>query len=130
MCRQRHNLKLSRACAGICLALVMSIFVWEMGYKLEQYGAPHSAVHKLSNAKMLSRNEQTWVADGTQSSRRLTPAGAHRTAHERIHFAVAALPGRGLEPLLQSAAQRAEKRKQLTQLTLNDLHARPPPALA
>lgn len=108
----------------------MSIFAWGTGYRLDQYGPPHSAVHKLPKAKLLSKNEQTWVGDSAQSSRKLAQAGAHRTAYAGFHFAVATLPVRGLELRFHGTLNETEQRSHVLELTVDLLDTRPPPIRA
>jgi hypothetical protein len=123
--------ELSRAGAWVCLVLMMSIFSWGIGYKLDQYGPPHSAVHKLPKAKLLSKNEHTWIADSAQSSPELAPAVALSSTHAAFHFAGPPSSERGLGavPIIY-AAQRAERLKQPFLLMLNHLFVRPPPVQA
>ena len=130
VCKWTQHRELSRAGAWICLVLMISIFSWGIGYKLDQYGPPHSAVHKLPEAKLLSKNEQTWAADGAQSSRKLVPAVALSSAHAVFHLAVPPFSGRGLEPVPLYAAQRTERLKRPSLLALNHLFVRPPPVQA
>ena len=120
--------ELSRGGAWMCPVLMMAIFSWGIGCKLDQYGPLHSAVHKLPKAKLLSKNEQTWVADSAQISRKLTPAVVLSSTHAAFHFAMPPFSGRGLEPVPLFAAQWAERLKQPPLLALNHLFVRPPPA--
>jgi hypothetical protein len=70
----RTDWRFFRPVTLVCLAIVVCAFAWGLGYKLDLYGPPHSAVHKLPEAKLLSKNEQTWLADAAQTVQTAVPA--------------------------------------------------------
>ena len=123
-----QNRELFRGGAWMCQVLMMSIFSWGIGYKLDQYGLPHSAGRKPPKSKLPSKNERTWVADSAQSSRKLITAVVLSSTHAAFHFAMPPFNGRGLEPVPLFVAQWAERLKQPPLLALNHLFVRPPPA--
>jgi hypothetical protein len=49
----------------VFLALAISVFTWGLQYKLSLYDPPHSTSHDIPEAKLLSRNEQSTVTEGS-----------------------------------------------------------------
>jgi hypothetical protein len=47
----------------LLLLLGMCVFVWGLGYKLSLYETPTSSIHRIPEAKLLSRNEDRSAAD-------------------------------------------------------------------
>jgi hypothetical protein len=55
--------------AGLAfLCLAFSVFSWGTGYKLSLYDPPQSESHKIPQAKLLSKNEQTNIAQTSSVS--------------------------------------------------------------
>lgn len=123
-----QNWKSCSAGTWLCLTLAVCIFTWGMGYRMELCGPPHSAVHKLPVARLLSKNEHTWVGDSGQIARSISPAATPRSLHPEFGSAVPVAPGRDAEPV--RAVQLTAERKLPTLLALNHFYARPPPMRA
>jgi len=66
---QRWNATRSFNLLGILasLGLAFCVFAWGLQYKLSLYDSPQTASHKISQAKLLSKNEQSGITENPQA---------------------------------------------------------------
>jgi hypothetical protein len=54
--------------AFVFVGLSLAVFTWGLQYKLSLYDPPQAASHRMVEAKLLSKNEQTTVSDRALAS--------------------------------------------------------------
>ena len=112
------------------LGLAFCVFAWGLQYKLSLYDPPQAASDKIPQAKLLSKNEQSGIAEGPQVVR--------AKIFTRVRFTVPTNPFPiSLSPLRilsSQASSHAEHRTNhswhLRRGLLNTFFVRPPPILA
>src|SRR5580698_143139 len=108
------------------LGLALCVFAWGLQYKLSLYDSPRADSHKISQAKLLSRNEQS----GTENAlavRAKTSTPVDHTVPTAVFFFILLTPG-----ILNRKASRQRKLHtshswHLRCGLLNIFFVRPPP---
>lgn len=129
MSNKLHCRLLSRSGIGLCLTLMVSVFAWGLGYKLDQYSPPHRAAHDLPKAKFVSRNEQTWAADAAQNVS-IPRAKVASTVPPSFLFHAILAQFSAQNPFSTRLAPSSERLSRPPLLVLNHLFVRPPPTRA
>ena len=112
------------------LGLSVCVFAWGLQYKLTLYDSPQSDSHKISQAKLLSRNEQSGISENLQAVRAKSPTRVNHPVPNVVFLFLLLAPG-----ILNQKASR--QRKQHTSHSwhlrcglLNIFFVRPPPIFA
>lgn len=126
----RTDWKFFRPVTLMCLAVAVCAFAWGLGYKLDLYGPPHSAVHRLPEAKLLSKNEQTWLADTAQTVRTAAAARIPYTVCGGFFLVMSPVPDRRLRQALARLTTRSGRLKRPALPALLQQFVRPPPDVA
>ena len=112
------------------VGLAFCVFAWGLEYKLSLYDSPQAASHKISQAKLLSRNERSEIAENALVVRAKTSALVSHTVPTAV-FLVMLLPLSILNP--QSSDQREQRASgawYLRRGLFDIFFVRPPPVLA
>lgn len=68
------------------LGLAMCVFAWGLQYKLSLYEPPQAASHRIPQAKLISRDEQSGVAEGPLVLRTRTSTRVSYTVPTAVFF--------------------------------------------
>lgn len=112
------------------LGLAACVFAWGLEYKLSLYDPPQAASHRIPQAKLLSRDERSGIAEGPLLVRTKTCTKVNYTVPTSVLFFELLAPSK-LNP------QASEQRERLTSHSwhirrglLSTFFVRPPPVLA
>jgi len=112
------------------LGLAVCVFAWGLQYKLSLYDPPQAASHRIPQAKLLSRNERSGIAESQLVIRTKTSTRVSYTVPTAV-FLILLLPLSILNP--QASGQRKQRTRNSWHLRhglLNIFLVRPPPSLA
>lgn len=112
------------------LGLAFCVFAWGLQYKLSLYDPPQAASHRIPQAKLLSRNERSGIAESQLVIRTKTSTRVSYTVPTAV-FLILLLPLSILNP--QASGQRKQRTRNSWHLRhglLNIFLVRPPPSLA
>lgn len=102
---------------GVC------VFLWGFGYKLSLYNVQQPTIHKVPEAKLLSKNEDSQTAEGIRQAQSLSK---FQQPTQLLLYAAIALAGVG------ASCRHFEKRswankKASSPIPIPSLYFRPPP---
>ena len=112
------------------LGLAVCVFAWGLQYKLSLYDPPQAASHRIPQAKLLSRDERSGIAESPLVDRTKTSTRVSYTIPTAF-FLFLVLPLNILNP--QSSSQREQRTSGVWHLRrglFNIFFVRPPPILA
>jgi hypothetical protein len=112
------------------LGLAFSVFAWGLQYKLSLYDSPRADSHKISQAKLLSRNEQSGITENPLAVRAKTSTLVNHAAPTAVFFFLLL----ALSILNQEASHQRKQHTShswhLRRGLLNIFFVRPPPIFA
>lgn len=112
------------------LGLAVCVFAWGLQYRLSLYDPPQAASHRIPQAKLLSRNERSGIAESPLVARTKTSTRVSYTVPTAVFFFLL-LDLSILNP--QASGQRKQRTSGVWRLRrglFNIFFVRPPPILA
>jgi hypothetical protein len=108
------------------LGLAVCVFAWGLQYKLSLYDPPQAASHKIPQAKLLSGNERSGIAESTLVFRTKTSITvSYAVPPVTLLFLLLAL--NIFNPAAGQREQRTSRSWHLRRGLLNTFFVRPPP---
>ncbi len=112
------------------LGLAVCVFAWGLQYKLSLYDSPQTGSQRIQQAKLLSKNEQSGIAESPLVVGAKTFPGVSYTV-PTVVFLILLLPLSIFDPQASGLAeQRTSHSWHLRRGLFNIFFVRPPPILA
>lgn len=117
----------NRLGAAALLGLAVCVFFWGLGYKLSLYAPPQTAPHRIPEAKLLSKNEQSGDATCPLVTRTRTFTKVAYTAPAAILLNELLVISPPNPPTTAELSKLEDKTIQLRRAAGDSLFVRPPP---
>ena len=111
------------------LGLALCVFAWGLGYKLSLYDPPQAPSHKIPQAKLLSRDERSGIAESPLVVRTKTSTSVSYTVPTAVFFILLLALGVANPHTSTQRKRRTSHSWHLRRGLLNIFFVRPPPIL-